>query len=136
MDQAKDADKQIFESLDQGASQHDNTFSQRALHEGIQNLQKEQLAWLKSKRKHRKKFDNKIFKLLCAQVIFLCVLVVFQGFGWGGFELDNVVFGFFINGSLVYTYALIRYIASDLFNGNSSLLNPEKVGANRQEPSL
>ncbi|MRI34460.1 hypothetical protein EOPP23_15850 [Endozoicomonas sp. OPT23] len=95
----------------------------------LQTLQEEQLEWHRSRRKHREKFDRKIFTLLCAQVVFLSVLMVFQGFKPWGFQLDNWVFGFFINGSLIYTYAIIRYIASDLFNGNHELLKPEKISA-------
>ncbi|AMO58093.1 hypothetical protein GZ77_20440 [Endozoicomonas montiporae] len=102
----------------------------------LKSIQQEQLEWHRSRRKHREKFDKKIYVLLCIQVGFLMLLMLCQGFRPFGFQLSNWVFGFFINGSLIYTYAIIRYIASDLFNGKHELLKPEKVGTNRQEPIL
>ena len=119
--------EKLFNDLDKGAQKPSESFVHRAQQEAVAELQRETLKDRKSRRKHRKKFDRKIFMLLCFQVGFLMVLMLLQGFSPKGFQLDNWVFGFFINGSLIYTYAIIRYIASDLFNGNHELLKPEKV---------
>ena len=113
------SNKDIFKSLEQGAQDVSGSIGQRAQQEIITELQRENIAWSRSRRKHRKKFDNKTFNLLRMQVCFLLVLMLLQGFKPFGFSIDKWVFGFFVNGSLVYTYALIRYIASDLFNGKS-----------------
>ncbi len=118
----------IFTSLENSAQQQPaSDLNLRAQQEAIASLQREQVAWSRSRRKHRKSFDNKTFNLLRWQVGFLAAFVFLQGFGLWGFKLDNWVFGFFINGSLIYTYAIIRYIASDLFNGDPHALKTRKV---------
>ena len=111
----------IFKSLEQSEQSSADSITQRAQQEIIADLQKERIAWSRSRRKHRKKFDDKVFHLLRLQVVFLFVLIFLQGFKPWGFSLDKWVFGLFVNGCLVYTYALIRYIASDLFNGSQKM---------------
>ncbi len=123
----------IFTSLEQSVQQPTlDSLSRRAQQEAMVSLQRERLAWSKSRRKHRKSFDNKTFNLLRWQVGFLSLFVLLQGFSPLGFKLDSWVFGLFINGSLIYTYAIIRYIASDLFNGDHTLLKPQNTTDNNE----
>ncbi|WP_281645755.1 hypothetical protein [Parendozoicomonas sp. Alg238-R29] len=123
----------IFSTLENRVQQVPvDSLSLRAQQEAIADLQKEQLAWSKSRRRHRKEFDNKTFNLLRWQVGFLSLFVLLQGFGLWGFKLDNWVFGIFVNGSLIYTYAIIKYIASDLFSGHGDVLKSDKARADQE----
>ena len=98
------------------------TVSEQALRETNHQLLLERMQEIRARRKHRKQFDSKTFTLLRIQVVFLAGIILLQGFKPYGFHLDEWVFGIFVNGSLIYTYAIICYIASDLFNGKHDLL--------------
>lgn len=67
------------------------------------------------RRDQRERFDNRFYYLLVGQVSFLVVLILLQGFGLFGFYLNQWAFGIFVNGSLIQSYLLVRYIAADLF---------------------
>ena len=79
----------------------------------------EELFKRRDKREHRKIFDKNVFSLLRWQVFFLCLVILLQGFGskLGFFSLHDWVLGIFANSCLLYTFAILRYVAADLFNG-------------------
>ena len=67
-------------------------------------------------RKHRVRFESKVFCLLCCQVGFLFFLILLQGFGSKiGFNLHDALFSIFVGGNMLYAYGIVRRIASDLF---------------------
>jgi len=80
------------------------------------------------RREQRERLDNRIFILLACQVVFLVVLMLLQGFHVWGFSLNEWVFGFFINGSLIQTYLLVRDITKDLYP-ESSVIPTKKAGS-------
>lgn len=70
---------------------------------------------IEHRRKQRERLDNRVFLLLLFQVVFLVTLILFQGFKLFNFSLNEWAFGIFVNGSLIQTYLLARYIAADLY---------------------
>lgn len=74
------------------------------------------------KRQHRELRDliqKKVFRLLWAQLIALVVLLVLQGFRLWGFQLNEWAFGVLVNGALVQTFFIVRFIVAHLFPQNS-----------------
>lgn len=65
--------------------------------------------------KQQKKLAGKIFWLLIIQVVFLMLMIIFQAFGFFEFKLNDWVFGFFINGSLIHTYLLMKQIVTGVY---------------------
>lgn len=70
---------------------------------------------IEHRREQRERFDNRVFWLLVCQVAFLIVLISLQGFKVFGFSLNDWAFGIFVNGSLIQSFLLVRYIAADLY---------------------
>lgn len=66
----------------------------------------------------RKHVKRHLFFLLYLEIAILIILLALQGFHWFGFTLNNWAFGFFINGCLVQTFFLIKYIVHNLFPTN------------------
>ena len=81
-----------------------------------QELHIQKLARLKQDTEQRKDLSNRVYWLLIAQVIFLALMITFQGFGWCGFNLNDWVFGLFINGSLIHTYLLMKQIVTGVYS--------------------
>jgi len=73
----------------------------------------------KKRRRQRERLDNRVFGLLVFQVVFLVTIMLLQGFSPWGFKLNRWTFGIFVNGSLIQSYLLVRYIAADLFTAKS-----------------
>lgn len=104
----------------------------------MNDLQKPQLIKLASepewRDQHQKKLSDQIIsfrekirgdltRILYLEILFVCVLLLFQGFGWWGFKLNNWAFGFFINGCLVQTLFLIKHIVINLFPNHYQTTN-------------
>ena len=103
-------------------SDKQSTIGHASQQESDKNLASQIIKDKEQRRQMRQDFEKKVFRLLTGQIIFLGVLILLQGFNFLGFKLDEWVFGLLVNGSLVYTYFIIRYIVSDLFTGDSALL--------------
>ena len=58
---------------------------------------------------------KKVFLILNFEIIFLLLLVCFQGFGWFGFKLNDYVFGVLNTGALVHTFAMAKIVVGSLF---------------------
>lgn len=56
-----------------------------------------------------------IFKILRWQIVGVFALMLLQGFHVWGFKLDQWAFGIFLNGTLVQTYFLVRFIVEHLY---------------------
>ncbi|OIR24893.1 hypothetical protein [Bathymodiolus thermophilus thioautotrophic gill symbiont] len=80
-----------------------------------QEIHNEELKRTKQNTEQQKELAGKIFWLLIIQVVFLMLMIIFQAFGFFGFKLNNWVFGFFINGSLIHTYLLMKQIVTGVY---------------------
>lgn len=70
------------------------------------------------KRQHRELRDiiqKKVFWLLWVQLGFLFALLLLQGFRLWGFQLNEWAFGVLVNGALVQTFFIVRFIVAHLF---------------------
>lgn len=63
----------------------------------------------------RKQVKSHLFFLLYLEIAILIILLPLQGLHLLGFNLNDWAFGFFINGCLVQTFFLIKYIVHHLF---------------------
>lgn len=66
-------------------------------------------------RELKEKTHSAVFRILIAQIIGLFVLMLLQGWGLWGFGLNQWAFGVFLNGTLVQTYFLVRFIVEHLY---------------------
>ncbi len=69
----------------------------------------------KKDRELKEKTHSAVFKILRWQIIGLFVLMLLQGWGFWGFSLNQWAFGVFLNGTLVQTYFLVRFIVEHLY---------------------
>lgn len=76
---------------------------------------KEKLASRKQNRALRRCFGWLMIWTLWAELLFLGVLILMQGFEIRGFRLNQWVFGFFVNGALLQTFFLVRVVLNNLF---------------------
>lgn len=53
--------------------------------------------------------------LLFGQIVILAVFLLLQGFGWGGFKLEQWTFGIWVNGTVIQTYLVLKIIVQHLF---------------------
>jgi Flp pilus assembly protein TadB len=81
----------------------------------IGSKEQEEIEDFKQRRELREGFDKKVFWLLIAQVVFVALMLIFQGFKVWGFSLNEWAFGIFVNGALVQTYFIVRQMAIHLF---------------------
>lgn len=65
--------------------------------------------------KFRESIKTHLVVLLYLEILLLSAILLLQGFGLGGFSINNWAFGFFVNGCLVQTFFLIKYIVKHLF---------------------
>lgn len=82
-------------------------------------------------RKLRAEVGRKIIWTLWAELVFLAILIGFQGFKWFEFNLNEWAFGLFVNGVVWQTFFLVRMIVQNLFpNGEQELsaIRISKVG--------
>ncbi len=86
-----------------------------------QEIHAENIEDRRQRRTQRERLENRVFLLLAFQVIFLVILIIAQGFKLWGFSLNEWAFGIFVNGSLIHTYLLARYIAADLYTEPKNL---------------
>ena len=63
----------------------------------------------------RQTIQRKVFITLWVQLGALLLLMLFQGFKWGGFSLNDWAFGFLANGTLIETFFIVRFIVQHLF---------------------
>ena len=61
-------------------------------------------------------FSKFMVRFLVAQYGFIIIFLIFQGFGFLGFHLDNYIFYILIAGTLVQSYFLVRIIFQYLFS--------------------
>lgn len=80
-----------------------------------QELDTEDIALKKQHRELRELIQKKVFKLLWVQLFFLFALLLLQGFRLGGFQLNEWAFGILVNGALVQTFFIVRFIVAHLF---------------------
>ena len=67
------------------------------------------------RRELQKSIQWKVFITLWAQLGTLFVLMLLQGFRFQGFVLNDWAFGILVNGTLIETFFLVRFIVSHLF---------------------
>jgi hypothetical protein len=79
------------------------------------SLHEEEIADRQTTRKLREEVGNKVLITLWVQIGFLAIMILFQGFKLCGFELNEWVFGVFVNGVLIQTFFLVRVIVQDLY---------------------
>lgn len=79
------------------------------------SLHEEEIADRQTTRELRKGVGTKVLYTLWAQISFLAIMILFQGFKLCGFELNEWVFGVFVNGVLIQTFFLVRVIVQDLY---------------------
>ena len=82
---------------------------------GIDPKGEEEIQTSAQKRELRKLIQSKIFWTLWVQLAFLFTLLLFQGFKWHGFNLNDWAFGILANGTLVETFFIVRFIVVHLF---------------------
>jgi hypothetical protein len=70
------------------------------------------------RRSLRKEVKDKSFNILYAELVFLALLIIFQGFNIWNFRLENWVFGVITNVCILQTFLVIRYITIHLFPNN------------------
>ena len=69
----------------------------------------------------RKSIKNHVLTILYIEIGFLMLLIIFQGFHFWRFNLNDWVFGLFVNGALIQTFFLIRHIVTHLFPSRKEL---------------
>lgn len=70
------------------------------------------------KRQHRELrglIQKKVFQLLWVQLFFLFALLLLQGFRFQGFQLNEWAFGILVNGALIQTFFIVRFIVAHLY---------------------
>jgi len=117
--QSSPSDKEIFQTLseDEGNS-NINTIPPGEVRK--QEIHDQLVKRAKQNTDQQKKLADRIFWLLIFQVFFLMLMIVFQAFGWCGFKLNDWVFGFFTNGSLIHTYLLMKQIVTGVYSHEKS----------------
>ena len=63
----------------------------------------------------KKSIKNFLTSLLICEFFFLLLLIIFQGFKFFSFQLNEWSFGLFINGCIVQTFLLVGYMIKHLF---------------------
>ena len=103
----------IFEVLN---SENDSNIDTPSVEAREQEIHAEKVKRTKQNTKQQKELAGKIFWLLISQVVFLMLMIIFQAFGFFEFKLNDWVFGFFINGSLIHTYLLMKQIVTGVYS--------------------
>lgn len=82
-----------------------------------ESLQQQDLKDRDLQRKLRIQLKDASFKILYYELVFLAILILFQGAGW--IKLNDWVFGLITNVCILQTFLIIRYIALHLFPNNN-----------------
>lgn len=85
----------------------------------LDKLTDEHIQQLSQIRELRKTAVKRVFGLLWGELGLLALLIVFQGFNFWGFNLNEWVFGIFANAVLVQTFVQVGYINKYLFSERS-----------------
>lgn len=71
---------------------------------------------ISAQRRHlRSLIQSKIFYTLWGQLAFLFILLLLQGFKLWGFALNDWSFGILVNGAIIQTFFIVRFIVVHLF---------------------